>query len=153
MESMEAFERVILTTMCMIYDEDKILVQNKVNGEWCGLSLPGGPVSFGESLVGSLIDEVRKETGLTVKEPQLCGIKDWTNYDGSRNMLLLYKTNQYEGEIITAPGNEVFWANKDELIHEELAADLGDLFKVFQEETISEFYFFEKDGKWDHILQ
>ena len=39
---MSRAERVILTNMCMVYDGDRILVQNKVNDDWTGLCFPGG---------------------------------------------------------------------------------------------------------------
>jgi len=39
---MSRAERVILTNMCMVYDENRILVQNKVNNDWTGLCFPGG---------------------------------------------------------------------------------------------------------------
>lgn len=39
---MEAKEKVVLTNMCMIYDDDgNILVQDKIGRSW-GLSFPGG---------------------------------------------------------------------------------------------------------------
>ena len=74
---MSRAERVILTNMCMVYDGDRILVQNKVNDDWTGLCFPGGHVEYRESFVKSVIREIKEETGLTIYEPRLCGVKQF----------------------------------------------------------------------------
>lgn len=42
---------------------------------------------------------MKEETGLTIKNPKLCGVKDWIEKDGTRYLVLLYKTDQFEGEL------------------------------------------------------
>lgn len=69
-------ETVTLTNMCMICDGDKILVQDKIGDVWGGVTFPGGHVEKGESFTDAVIREVFEETGLTIRSPQLCGIKD-----------------------------------------------------------------------------
>ena len=69
---MSRAEKVILTNMCMVYDgKGNILVQERVNKDWTGISFPGGHVEPGESFVRSVIREVWEETGLTVESPRL----------------------------------------------------------------------------------
>ena len=36
-------EKEIITALCMIYKDNKILLQNKVSG-WVGLTFPGGHI-------------------------------------------------------------------------------------------------------------
>ena len=61
-----------LTNMCMLRRADgKVLVQNRVDPEWGGLAFPGGHIEPGESLVDSVVREMREETGLTVRNPRL----------------------------------------------------------------------------------
>lgn len=74
---MENPEKVILTNMCMIFDGTKLLVQKKVGKGFKGITCPGGHVEPGEPIVDSVIREIKEETGLTIKSPKLCGIKDW----------------------------------------------------------------------------
>jgi len=75
---MSRTETVTLTNMCMIYDGDKVLVQQKVDDDYSGITFPGGHVEKGESFTDAVIREVFEETGLTISSPVLCGIKDWT---------------------------------------------------------------------------
>ena len=60
---------VELTNLCMVYDGDRILVQERVwNGEK-GIIFPGGHVEQYESLYASVIREMKEETGLTIENP------------------------------------------------------------------------------------
>ena len=54
-------EQVILTNMCMVYDGDRILVENKVTGRYTGIVFPGGHVEAGEPLAEAIIREVLSE--------------------------------------------------------------------------------------------
>ena len=38
--TMEYIEKCELTTLCLVYDEDKILVQNRLKEDWKGIVLP-----------------------------------------------------------------------------------------------------------------
>lgn len=63
-------ERVVLTNMCMIYDgKGNILVQDRLDPEWPGVTFPGGHVEPGESFTKAVIREVWEETGLTLRSP------------------------------------------------------------------------------------
>lgn len=48
-------ETVTLTNMCMVYDDaGNVLVQDKVDKKWSGLTFPGGHIENGESFVVQL---------------------------------------------------------------------------------------------------
>ena len=62
---MARIEKTIFTNMCMIYDDSgNVLVQDRLNPDWPGISFPGGHVEAGESFTDSVIREVYEETGL-----------------------------------------------------------------------------------------
>lgn len=93
---MSKTERVLFTNMCMISDgKGNMLVEDRLNPDWPGITFPGGHVEYGESFTDAMIREVFEKTGLTVSNLQMCGIKDWTMQDGTRYMILLYKTDTF----------------------------------------------------------
>lgn len=150
---MERFESVTMTNMCMIYHNDYVLVQNRKNPNWPGITFPGGHVEKGEPFTDAVIREVWEETGLTISNPQLCGIKDWTNDDGTRYMVLFYKTDKYTGNLSSSREGEVFWVKFDELTQLNLANDMSDMLKVFLNDELSEHFFYKENGKWVGVLK
>ena len=64
---MASSEKAIFTNLCMIYDDaGNLLVQDRKDPQWPGITFPGGHVEPGESFVESVIREVYEETGLTI---------------------------------------------------------------------------------------
>ncbi len=146
-------ETVILTNMCMIYNGDKVLVQNKIDDDYSGITFPGGHVEKGEAFTDAVIREVLEETNLTILYPQLCGIKDWTNDNGIRYIVLFYKTDKYSGSLKSSEEGDVYWVNKDELPNMQLADGMKEMLKIFFEDEISEYYFIKADGEWQGVLK
>ncbi len=138
---MSRAESVILTNMVMVYnDHGEILVQQKVDDDWTGLCFPGGHVEKEESFVQSAIREVKEETGLNILKPQLCGIKQFYTNNEERYIVLLFKTNQFSGEIVSSDEGEVFWISPEKLSEYELAVSFMEMYKVFTSDDISEQY-------------
>ncbi len=146
-------ETVILTNMCMIYNGNKVLVQNKIDDDYSGITFSGGHVEKGEAFTDAVIREVLEETNLTILYPQLCGIKDWTNDDGIRYIVLFYKTDKYSGILKSSEEGDVYWVNKDELPNMQLADGMKEMLKIFCEDEISEYYFVKADGEWHGVLK
>lgn len=146
---MSRAEKVILTNMCMVYDnKGNILVQERVNKDWPGITFPGEHVEPGESFVRSVIREVREETGLTVENPRLCGVKQFGTRDGERYVVLFFKTDRFSGELRSSDEGEVFWIPRSELQNHKLASDFLDMVKVFEDDGCSEFYWSNESGEW-----
>lgn len=74
---MERIEKVEFTNMCMIQDNDKVVVINRKANDWPGITFPGGHVEDGESFTDAIIREIKEEINLNIYSPQLCGIKNW----------------------------------------------------------------------------
>ena len=48
-------EQVTLTNMCMVYHGNQVLVQNRVDPNWSGITFPGGHVEAGEPFTDAVI--------------------------------------------------------------------------------------------------
>lgn len=150
---MNRAERVTLMNMCMIYDGDRVLVQDKVGGSYTGITFPGGHIEPGESFADSVIREVNEETGLMISAPKLCGIKDWVDTDGMRYMVLLYKTDKFSGELKSSDEGRVFWTDINQLANMDIAEDMESTLKVYFDNDISELYFCRENGEWAETLK
>ena len=139
---------VTLTNMCMVYDGDRVLVQDRVDPDWPGITFPGGHVESGESFAASVIREVYEETGLTIRNPQLCGIKEWENNDGSRYIVLLYKADQFSGELRSSDEGKIFWMERDSILSKKTTEHFDKLLDVFLREDLSEFYYQKTNHDW-----
>ena len=147
-------EKAIFTNLCMVYDDrGNILVQDRKNPDWKGVTFPGGHVEKDESFTDAVIREVWEETGLTISSPQLCGIKSWPREDGSRYIVLFYKTDQFTGKLTSSSEGEVFWTDMDTLTELPLARDMEDMLKIFLDDSLSEFYYYQDNGTWKYKLK
>ena len=147
-------EMVTLTNMCMIYDDNgNVLVQDKVDDNWGGLTFPGGHIEKGESFVDSVIREVYEETGLTVSNLRICGTKDWEREDGSRYLVVLYKTNQFNGILKSSEEGKVKWMSLEDMKNGNLAEGMLDVLKVFLEDDVNEFHYTKEKDEWKCVLK
>lgn len=148
-------EIVTLTNMCMIYDGNgNVLVQDRVDKNWGGLTFPGGHIEKGESFVDSVIREVYEETGLVIENLRICGTKDWEREDGSRYLVVFYKTNQFKGTLKSSEEGEVKWMTLEEMKQGKMANGMKDMLKVFLEDDINEFHYINnKCGKKEYVLK
>ena len=130
---MEKTYKCIISNMCMVYKGDMILVINRTKSDWPGLSFPGGHLEENETLEESVVREMKEETGLEIKNPKLCAIKEWDWGNGVRYLGLLYKTNNFKGELKSSSEGKVFWINKKDINKYELSQDFLELFKMIDE--------------------
>ena len=149
---MDRTERVELTALCMICRGNEILLQNRTRKDWNGYVFPGGHVEAGESIVQSVIREMKEETGLTVLNPKLCGVKQFPIENG-RYIVFLFKADRFEGELQSSEEGEVEWVDRDSFSSYSMAADMEDLIKVMDSEELTEFQYIIEDGKWIEVLR
>lgn len=148
---MARIEQAIFTNMCMIYDNNgNILVQDRKNPDWPGITFPGGHIEHGESFVESVIREVFEETGLVIENPTLCGVKQFQDINDARYVVMLFKANTFHGQLKISDEGEVFWIKRSDLLNYQLADKFEKMLEVFEKDKLSEFYYYStEDGKWN----
>ena len=123
-----------LTNMIMIEnpETDEVIVQNRVK-YWTGITFPGGHIEKGESFTASAIREAKEETGLDIRNPKICVTVHCCYKDNdSRYIVILFKTNEYSGELIDKTDEgEVFWTSKESLANFNLSPNFDEYLKVF----------------------
>ena len=149
---MDRTERVELTTLCMIYRGDELLLQNRVKTDWRGYCFPGGHVEAGESIVDSVIREIKEETGLTIKEPRLCGIKQFP-IDGGRYLVFFFKTHQFEGDLCASEEGAVAWISRSKLPELTTVSDFMQMLAVFDRDDLTEFQYVVHGNDWNVVLK
>ena len=139
----------------MVYNQKgQVLVQDRKKEDWKGIAFPGGKVESNESIIESTIREIKEETGLTITNLQGCGYKDWER-EGVRRIVFLFKTNQFEGELIEEHREgKNFWIEIDKIKEYQVAKGfLGNL-PMFLEDKYAEMYLRKNlEGEWDKILK
>ena len=138
-------ETVEFTNLCMVRDGDRVLVIDRKKEDWPGITFPGGHVEAGESFTEAVIREVKEETGLRITSPQMCGMKNWVE-DGIRYVVLFYKTEKFEGDLISSEEGEVWWEDLKELPNRNLSLEMEDMLRIFLEEDLSKFFYYQ-DGE------
>ena len=142
---MDRREAVVFTNMCMIRDGDRVVVQDRQDPRWSGITFPGGHVEPGEPFTDAVIRETREETGLTISHPRLCGVKDWYDKNG-RYVVLLYIAEKYSGELHGSEEGPVFWVNLGDMPGMRMTPDMDRMLRVFLEDELSEFFIWDPDG-------
>lgn len=144
---MERTQQMELTVLCMIYKENKILLQNRIKMDWKGYTLPGGHVEEDESMVEAVIREMKEETGLKINNPILCGIKHYP-INGGRYLVILYKTDSFEGNVISSSEGKMEWIDRDDLDKLQLVDDFKELLKVIDDDKLSEMQYINEGKEW-----
>jgi 8-oxo-dGTP diphosphatase len=149
---MSRTENVELTVLCLVTQRDRILLQNRVKEDWKGYALPGGHVEPGESVVDAVIREMSEETGLTIFDPKLCGIKQFPLKNG-RYIVFLFKTDRFEGELRSSAEGIVEWVHRGALGQLDAVEDLDKLLDVMERDDLTEFQYILEAGKWIPVLR
>lgn len=149
---MSRTENVELTTLCLVYRPGQVLLQNRVKKDWQGYALPGGHVETGESIVDSVIREMKEETGLTIFGPKLCGIKQFPIENG-RYIVFLFKSDRFEGEVVSSSEGAMEWVDRGRIPELATVAHLQELLDVMERDDLTEFQYIEQNGDWLPVLR
>ncbi len=140
-------EQVELTVLCLIHTGDSYLLQDRVKEEWKGYTLPGGHIEPGESVVDAVVREMKEETGLTIKSPRLCGVKQFP-IEGGRYLVFLFETDEFEGEAADSEEGEMHWVKVSELSKVNLVEDFDELIEVMLSDSLTEFQYVVENDDW-----
>lgn len=140
-------ENAELTVLCLIQDENRVLLQNRVKEDWKGYTFPGGHVEAGESFVDAVVREMKEETGLDIFKPRLVGIKQFPITDG-RYIVLLFKATEFEGTVVSSDEGEMEWIDIDRLDEINVVEDFHDLMKVLNAPDLNEFQYTVEGDEW-----
>lgn len=140
-------ENAELTVLCLIQDGNRVLLQNRVKSDWKGYTLPGGHVEAGESFVDAVVREMKEETGLSIKNPKIVGIKHFPMENG-RYIVLLFKATEFEGTVVSSEEGEMEWISLDDLSAINVVEDFHDLMKVMNDPDLNEFQYTIENGEW-----
>lgn len=146
---MSRTENVTLTNMCMVKNKDQVLVLDRNDPVWPGLTFPGGHVEAHESFHDSVVREVKEETGLTISHPQLVGVKQFYDHNDERYLVFFYIAEQFSGTVKESDEGKLTWMSAKELKKQKLAYNFDHDLPVFFEQTISEHIL---DGKRDELF-
>lgn len=150
--STDRTERVELTTLCLLSRGDEILLQNRVKTDWRGYCFPGGHVEPGESVVSSVIREMKEETGLTVHAPKLCGIKQFP-INGGRYLVFFFKASSFEGQLCSSEEGNVEWIRRCDLPNMNTVTDFMQMLRIFDDDSLTEFQYIVDGEDWKVCLK
>ena len=140
-------ESVELTVLCLIHKNGRYLLQDRIKNDWKGYTLPGGHNEPGESIVDAVIREMQEETGLTIRHPHLCGVKQFPLEEG-RYIVFLFETEEFEGDLRSSEEGTMHWIDERELSKVNLVEDFEDLIEVMLDDELMEFQYVIEDGEW-----
>ena len=95
----------------------------------------------GEAFAQSVIREIYEETGLTIQNTQLVGIKNWPLDTGGRYIVICYKATEFSGTLQSSEEGEVSWVQKDQIPNLNLAYDMLPLMEMMEAPDKSEFFY------------
>lgn len=130
-----------LAVMCMVTDgKGNVLVQERNDPVWPGITLPGGHVEEQEAFVDAVKREVWEETGLSIQNPTICGMQQFHVENGNRYVVIYFRATQWTGELRSSDEGAAMWVPREGLLERRCVKHFADMLKVFEDETISELY-------------
>lgn len=145
-------ESTELTVLCLVEREGEYLLQDRVKEDWKGYTPPGGHVEPGESIVDAVVREMEEETGLTVENPRLCGVKQFP-IEGGRYLVFLFRASRFRGELRSSEEGQMHWVKREALGNVNLVDDFDALLRVMLDENLSEFQYVAEGEDWSVVLK
>jgi len=111
---------MILATLCYIKRDGCTLMvyrNKKVNDiherKWNGL---GGKFEAGETPGECVIREVFEESGLSIHNPNLCGLLIFPKFKGNDWYVFVFTAHEFSGELIDSPEGRLEWIPDEKIL-------------------------------------
>ena len=151
-KNMRRTENAELTVLCLVADGDRILLQNRTKSDWRGYALPGGHVEPGESFVDAVKREMREETGLTIRNPRLVGVKQFP-IEGGRYVVFLFRAEKFSGTLVSSGEGRMEWIERSRIAELDTVADLELLLEVMESPAFTEFQYLVDGDTWTAVVR
>ena len=90
---------------------------------------------------------MKEETGLTVIEPRLAGVKQFPIENG-RYVVLLFKATRWFGDLISSDEGQMEWVEYDNLTSIKTVDDFDELIRVINTPGLTEFQYLVSGDEW-----
>ncbi|MCW3793258.1 NUDIX domain-containing protein [Paenibacillus sp. LS1] len=113
-------------TLCIIRDDDKVLFQKRYKSPFKGYwNAPGGKVEIQESPKEACIREVYEETGISLNSIKFRGVMTVsdTTKKIDTEVLMLFESNSFQGELISSNEGEVDWIELDRIYESSIVPE------------------------------
>jgi 8-oxo-dGTP diphosphatase len=111
---------MILATLCYVkHDGCTLMVHRnkKANdiheGKWNGL---GGKFEAGETPEECVIREVYEESGLSIRNPKLCGLLMFPKFKGNDWCVFVFTATEFGGDLIDSPEGKLEWIPDEKIL-------------------------------------
>jgi len=143
-----------LTTLCYIINEksEVLLIMKKRGfgrGKWNG---PGGKVKVGESIIESVIREVKEEIGVEIINPVKLGCIEfiWPTTENNQRCYI-HLAKKFNGQPLESEECLPKWFKINEIPYDEMWDDDKYWYlDALSGKPIKKRFFFDKDNKVDH---
>lgn len=114
-----------LATLCYIKKDGRTLMMHRIKrkddlhfGKWNGL---GGKMQPGETPEECVIREVKEESGLLIKDPQLNGFLTFPSFDEWDDWyVFVFSVQRFRGKLLDSAEGCLKWVKDDELLKLDL---------------------------------
>ena len=90
---------------------------------------------------------MKEETGLTVIEPRLAGVKQFPIENG-RYVVLMFKATRWFGDLISSDEGQMEWIEYDNLTNIKTVDDFDELIRVINSPGLTEFQYLVSGEEW-----
>jgi len=81
-------------------------------GKWNGL---GGKFEAGETPEECIVREVYEESGLSIRDPKLCGLLMFPQFKGNDWYVFVFTADDFSGELIDSPEGRLEWIQDEKI--------------------------------------